>query len=561
MAFLQGSRSTRQNLRLLLRYFLFLAGLISVYATMFHFLMALEGQKHSWLTGFYWTLVTMSTLGFGDITFQSDLGRAFSMLVLLSGIMALLVLLPFTFIEFFYAPFMKAQSRARVPRELALETRGHLILTNYDPVSISLIEKLNTYNTPYVVVLPDLQRALELVDLGVNVMLGSLDDPETYRRARAEHSRLVAVTGPDIANTNTTFTIRELTKTVPVVATARSDESEEILKLAGATQVLRLGEMLGRALARRIIGGDARAHVIGQFDSLLIAEATAAGTPLVGKTLVETKLRELAGINIVGISERGRFEIPRPETPIKDSSVLVLAGSAEQIAKYDELFCIYHQAAGSVVIIGSGRVGRSVAKSLDERQVDYRIIEKIPERIRRRDKAVIGNAADRDTLQRAGIQEAPAVVITTHDDDLNIYLTILCRSLRPDIQIVSRATMEKNVPTLHRAGSDVVMSYASMGANAIFNFSRHSDILMLAEGLNVFRVKIPRALAGKALAATGLRQQTGCNVIAVSANGNLDINPDPNRPLAADGELILIGEVESEKLFLKLYGRSKKPAT
>ena len=42
-----------------------------------------EGQAHSWLTGLYWTLTVMSTLGFGDITFHSDLGRAFSIVVLM----------------------------------------------------------------------------------------------------------------------------------------------------------------------------------------------------------------------------------------------------------------------------------------------------------------------------------------------------------------------------------------------------------------------------------------------------------------------------------------------
>lgn len=69
------------------------------------------------MTGFYWTLVVMSTLGFGDITFTSDIGRAFSVLVLLSGVILLLILLPFVFIKFF-APWMEAQARSRAPREL-----------------------------------------------------------------------------------------------------------------------------------------------------------------------------------------------------------------------------------------------------------------------------------------------------------------------------------------------------------------------------------------------------------------------------------------------------------
>jgi hypothetical protein len=45
-----------------------------------------EGRYHSWITGLYWTLPVMTTLGFGDITFASDIGRLFSIIVLLSGI-------------------------------------------------------------------------------------------------------------------------------------------------------------------------------------------------------------------------------------------------------------------------------------------------------------------------------------------------------------------------------------------------------------------------------------------------------------------------------------------
>ncbi|NIP80294.1 MAG: potassium channel protein, partial [Gemmatimonadetes bacterium] len=73
------------------------------------------------------------------------------------------------------------------------------------------------------------------------------------------------------------------------------------------------------------------------------------------------------------------------------------------------------------------------------------------------------------------------------DDATNIYLTIYCRRLRPDVQIVSRATLERNVTTLHRAGADFVMSYSSMGANAILNVLQSGDVVMVAEGLEVFR--------------------------------------------------------------------------
>jgi lipoprotein signal peptidase len=70
----------------------------------------------------------MTTLGFGDITFTSDLGRAFSILVLLSGILLLLILLPFMFIRLFYAPWLEAQVRLKAPRELAENVSGHVII-------------------------------------------------------------------------------------------------------------------------------------------------------------------------------------------------------------------------------------------------------------------------------------------------------------------------------------------------------------------------------------------------------------------------------------------------
>lgn len=89
-----GQRGTKRNIKILLRFFAALAALVTVYSTVFHYLMAWEDRQFTWITGFYWTLTVMSTLGFGDITFHSDVGRLFSMFVLLTGIIFLLILLP-----------------------------------------------------------------------------------------------------------------------------------------------------------------------------------------------------------------------------------------------------------------------------------------------------------------------------------------------------------------------------------------------------------------------------------------------------------------------------------
>ena len=69
-----------------------------------------------------------------------------------------------------------------------------------------------------------------------------------------------------------------------------------------------------------------------------------------------------------------------------------------------------------------------------------------------------GDAADRDVRERAGLADADAILVTTHDDDVNVYLTRYCRGLRPDVRIVSRSRLDRNITTLYRAGADAVLS-------------------------------------------------------------------------------------------------------
>ena len=189
-----------------------------------------------------------------------------------------------------------------------------------------------------------------------------------------------------------------------------------------------------------------------------------------------------------------------------------------------------------------------------ERRVLYRVVERSPEQLLDPATDILGDAADFEVLKRAGIMEASGVIVTTHDDDTNIYLTIYCRRLRPEVQIISRAVRERNVATLHRAGANFVMSYASLGANAIINLLDRDDILMVAEGLDISRLTVPSSLAGKSIAEVAVRSQTGCTVVGLGVDGEVQINPDPYLPLPAQAELLLIGTHEAARKFQKMFG-------
>ncbi|MGA0901138.1 MAG: potassium channel family protein [Luteolibacter sp.] len=546
--------SNRTNLTALARLLTILVILITTYSVVFHWLMEREDQHHSWMTGFYWTLTVMSTLGFGDITFESDAGRLFSILVLVTGIIFLLVILPFTFIEFFYAPWMRAQEKSKAPTKVPAATERHVIFTHYGPVAQMLSRLLEEYGHPWYVLVPTLEEALRLRSEGVPVIMRDRSDPETYRRLNIDKAAMVVTTLDDVTNTNVCFTVRELSENIPIVASATTEMVRNALELAGVTHILRLEEMMGQTLARRVIGNDAKAHIIGELDGLIIAEASAAHTPLAGKTIATSNLRGYTGVTVVGLWVRGQFVPAEPDTEIHSHTVLVMAGSKDQFEKYDELFGKHEvHEQNKVVIAGGGRVGRATAEALTEAGVEWTLIEKLPQRVAHMKSTIIGDASDFDVLVEAGMQDAASVIVTTHEDDLNIFLTIFYRRLRQKMQIISRCTHESNASRLHRAGADVTLSYASMGANTIFNLLRSNDTLLLAEGVNIFSVNVPDSLVGKTLADSAVRSRTGCSVLALECNGERDISPDPFDPLPKDSRLFLIGTLEAEREFLEKF--------
>jgi Trk K+ transport system NAD-binding subunit len=543
-------RKKRINVFRFLRFAAVLFLLVVFYMNVYRHLMSIErSEAIGWVESFYWVLTTMSTLGYGDITFAEDDGRLFSMIVMFTGVFYLFIVLPFVFMEFLYKPFMEYQTGARVPRKFESTEQKHLILTHYDTISHDLMDKLTQFGYPFVLIVEQLKEALKLQDMQIPVMFGRLDDAKTFEDAGIKNCAMVVATDEDIRNVNIAFRAREADPQCVITSTCNRITSEEILSLAGANHVIKVASQMGAFLARRISCTDRSTHIIGSFDDVRIAEATIHGTPLVGKTLRDTKLREDFGVNVVGMWERGHFQLPEPDGLLNNHTVLLLAGMDSHFSKYDQHFGQYSKNNSPVIIIGAGRVGREAALSLEEMNVPYRVIETDEIKAKKVKNSIIGDASDKTILERAGIAKAPAVLITSHDDESNIYLTIYCRKLRPDAQIITRAFLHRNVEPLHRAGADFVMSQDHMGANTIFNLLNRAEILMITEGLDVFSQKTPKSLVGEKLKDSKIREKTGCSIVAVKGNGETVITPSPDYQFSEAGEIILIGDENAEKEF------------
>jgi Trk K+ transport system NAD-binding subunit len=557
ISYFLSERAARQNIRALTKYLVFLLAVIAVYSIIFHWIMLYEGRYHSWVTGIYWTLTVMTTLGFGDITFTSDLGRMFSIVVLLSGIVLLLILLPFMFIRLFYAPWLEAQVRATAPRGAAEDVRGHVIICAYDAIAPGLIERLRINEIPYYVIEPDSTKAAQMHSEGISVITGAVDNKQTYQKLRASNARLVFANSSDTVNTNITLTVREVAPNVPIVSRVDEEDSIDILELSGCTHVIPLHKRLGERLANRVNAGHAQSHVIGNIEDLQIADFSVYNTPLVGRTVGDIGLEKAFGVHIIAVWERGQLQPARPDTVLTKDSAAVIAGTADQLLEVDTLLVIYNTNYNPVLVIGGGKVGHAAACALKERGIAVHLVERSQDVCGRlsgiADQIFIGDAADKAVLMRAGLHQAPAVLLTTNDDDMNIYLSVYCRRLNPNLRIVSRITHQRNIEAIYRAGADFALSYASLGVEHVFRQLHSRELLIMGEGFEFFSILLPLSLAGRTLGESKIRAMTDLDVVGIRQNGRLVTDPDASIVLRQGNELLILGTTRAREAFVRAF--------
>lgn len=549
-------RDFKRNSKILLRYLVLLGIVIIIFSVLFHIIMAqVEGHYHSWITGFYWTLTVMSTLGFGDITFESDIGRLFSIIVLVSGIIMLLIVLPFAFIRHFYVPLLESQDRNRVPRQVPEGTKNHILICSYDVIARDLTERLKQEKTLFYVIENDLTKALEYHDERVPVIFGELDSQETYVRANIKEAKMLVVNRDDILNTKIILTIRVIAPAIPVVAIATDDESVHVQELSGANHVLPVKRWLGEQLANRVNAQNTRS--IGQYEDLFIAELPVLYTRLVSKTIREAGLRQKFGVSIVAIWERGRLKPVHGNEKLTYESVLVIIGNKDQLQSIDALFYEHNINPNPILVIGGGKVGLAAVKLLRKNDILVNLIDKDPEICEKArhlcDKVFAGRASDYELLKKAGVLEAPSVLLSTNDDTMNIYLASYCRQLNKELRIVSRISEARNIDIIHRAGANFVLSYATLGSEAISAISKGHELTVLGEGITLFITPTPSSLEGKSLAESGIGAKTGLSVIAIKENSKVLTLLTADTLLPRGAEIVMLGNTEMRNKFNEIY--------
>jgi voltage-gated potassium channel len=207
-----------------------------------------NGDGVDLLDAFYYTTVTLSTTGYGDIAPFTDGARLVNLLVITPLRILFLIILIGTTLEALTA---RTREEFRI-RRWRSRVRQHVIVCGYGTKGRSAIRSLQANGTPLeqiVVVDPEPRAIDEANSLGLNGIVGDASRTDVLRRASIERARAVIVAANrDDASVLITLTVRQLNPSVPITTSVREEENAQLLRQSGADTVITTSATSGRLL-------------------------------------------------------------------------------------------------------------------------------------------------------------------------------------------------------------------------------------------------------------------------------------------------------------------------
>lgn len=305
----------------------------------FHFI-----ERWSWFDGFYMTLTTMTTIGYGEIHPLSRLGRIFNSFLIVGAVLAggfTIAAFSQSLLEF---EFGKAFGRRRMERELG-KLSNHYIVCGAGRVGRTVTRALAARGQQCVLIEKDSGRARWAENEKIPVIVGNASSEENLAKAHIDRAAgLVAAVSSDPENLYIVLTARGMRPNLKIIARASEEEATSKLMRAGASQVLSPYFFIGNRIAQLLL----RPNVLDFIDTAIGTERldieigevrVSDASELAGKTFADSAIREQAGVIVLAVKDSaGAMTFnPAPSARIRPGDCLIVIGGDAQLKKLETL--------------------------------------------------------------------------------------------------------------------------------------------------------------------------------------------------------------------------------
>jgi voltage-gated potassium channel len=245
----------------------------------------------------------------------------------------------------------------------------------------------------------------------------------------------------------------------------------------------------------------------------------------------------------------------------------VISGEINQYFKNRKLMQSIDKLSNHVVICGFGRNGRQAARTLQVHNVPFVVIEKNQETLEEYTAELpevlfmLGDGTDDESLRKAGIERAKALITALPADADNVFIVLSARALNPGIHIISRASDSNTMPKLKKAGADNVILPDKIGGTHMATLVTKPDVIEFidylsgeeGESINVESVpynELPDSIRDKSLHDVMDWKKTGVNCIGIkNGEGKFVINPPQDTVITKGMKVIILGtKIQIERM-------------
>ena len=434
----------------------------------------------------------------------------------------------------------KEIARREVVRELPHslpDLEDGVAIYGYGPEVDSLLRNLENREITAVVIEEDESVAHRLYTRGHTIVQATVTD-EVPDLAPMLKARALVLNGEDEDNAVLALSAREQGFGGPIVAMISNPNRRASVQLAGATVAFSPNHILGAVLAARASARiNPRVAGVQPLDQLLeVAELRVHdASPLAHRSLAEARLGAETGANVVGRwSDDELHSPPAADETLTPGMILVAVGTPDSIRR---LAAMARPLAreGPLVVLGFGDVGRKLAELLTDAGEELCVVysDQIP------GVDVVGDVLDESVLERAPVAAARAVILALESDNATLLVAKVVRRYAADVPIIAAARALENVERILAAGADFALSVGQVAGQLL---SHH----VLGEAVSLQpRIQLARVpsggLAGRHPLAAGIRERTGCSVVAVERQGEILIDFPSDFELSGDDALYLCG--------------------